>query len=246
MTSNWKTFFDAIAPVYEGEVFTRNTVAEVDFLVNELQLPAGAMVLDLGCGTGRHSIELARRGYRVTGVDISSGMLAVARANAAQAGVEIEFIECPAQDFVSERKFDAAVSLCEGALCLFADNDDIWSKDMAILANMSNMLAPGKPFLVTVLNAFRMIRSVSDADVASGDVDLFTLTTRHPATVVVGDQHVSVSGIERYYTPSELVRMVNRVGLKIDNIYGGTAGNWRHGPILLDEIEFMAVGHRKA
>ncbi len=54
------------------EPFTRNTCAEVDFLVNVMELELGASVLDVGCGTGRHSIELARRGYKVTGVDMSS------------------------------------------------------------------------------------------------------------------------------------------------------------------------------
>ena len=188
--------------------------------------------------------EMARRGFRVTAVDFSSGMLAIARANASAAGVEVEFIECAAQDFTCERQFDAAISLCEGALCLFADSDDVWRKDMAIFANMAKMLAPGRPFLVTVLSAMRLIRTLSDSDVASGAVDLFTMTTRFTNGVDVDGRRISIKGIERYYTPPELVRMVNRVGLKVDRVYGGTAGNWRRGRIQLDEIEFMAVGHR--
>ncbi len=242
----WKEFFDEIAPVYEHEVFTRNTLAEVDFIEAELGLTQGAAVLDIGCGTGRHAIELARRGYQVTGVDISSGMLAVARQNAARASVSVDFIECPAQNFSTDKRFDAAISLCEGALCLFADNDDVWSKDMAIFGNIATLLLPEKPFLITVLSAFRLIRSLSDASVAAGDADLFTLTTRYPTEVAMDGRKVAIRGIERYYTPPEMVRMVNRVGLKVDHIYGGTAGNWRRGPIHLDEIEFMVVGHRKA
>ena len=52
--------------------FTKNTVAEVDFVLEELSLPPGSRILDVGCGTGRHAVELARRGYQITGVDISS------------------------------------------------------------------------------------------------------------------------------------------------------------------------------
>ena len=74
--STWEAFFDAHAPVYEENVFTKNTVREADFLVEELAPPPGGRILDVGCGTGRHSIELARRGYSVTGVDLSFGMLA--------------------------------------------------------------------------------------------------------------------------------------------------------------------------
>ncbi|EKD81523.1 MAG: cyclopropane-fatty-acyl-phospholipid synthase superfamily [uncultured bacterium] len=248
MSGVWKCFFDRIADRYEREVFTLNTVSEIDFIVAELKLVSGDSVLDIGCGTGRHSIELARRGFKVTGVDISSGMLAVARKNAAAAGVPVEFVECAAQNFVPEKKYDAVLSLCEGALCLFDDDDDMWSRDMAIFANMAAALKDGGRFLVTVLNAFRLIRSISDADVAAGTVDLFTLTSRFENEVNCneGEEPVKVKGIERYYTPSELTRMVNRIGLKIDQIYGGTAGSWLRAPIRLDEIEFMAVGRKKA
>ena len=83
MTSNnkWQTFFDGHAPDYMDNVFTKNTLAEVDFLIDVLALAPGAGILDVGCGTGRHSVELARRGYRMTGVDISAGMLAQAKKN---------------------------------------------------------------------------------------------------------------------------------------------------------------------
>lgn len=245
MASEWKNFFDQIAPEYDSEVFTRNTLAEVDFLLEELGLESGASILDIGCGTGRHDIELAHRGFKVTGVDISSGMLAQARKKASEAGVEVEFVECAAQDFKPTRHFDAAICLCEGALCLFAEEDDIWAKDMAVFANIAEALPPGAPFLITVLSAFRMIRGHSDEDVAAGNVDLFTLTTKSRIEIERNGVSAHVLGIERYYTPSELVRMVNRVGLKIDRFYGGTAGKWARRPIELDEIEIMAIGHRK-
>lgn len=242
---SWKHYFDEIAPVYEDVILSRNTIAEVDFIEEELKLTSGASVLDLGCGTGRHSIELARRGYQLTGVDISPGMLAVARQNAEKAGVSINFVESPAQDFSTDQRFDAAISLCEGALCLFADDDNIWGKDMAIFGSMSELLLPGKPFLITVLNAFRLIRSISENELAAGIVDLFTLTSRFNTETIVDGGKISLQGIKRYYTPSEIVRMVNRVGLKVDKVYGGTAENSQRGPVQLDETEFMVVGHRK-
>lgn len=245
MITDWREFFNQIAESYEEEVFTRNTVAEVDFVIEELSLPTGSSIVDVGCGTGRHAIEFARRGYSVTAVDQSSGMLAVARRNAEKAGVKISFVEAAAQNFVAQAKADAVISLCEGALCLFNEDDDIWGKDMAILANMAESLKPSGRFLVTILSAFSLIRRADNNMIANGTVDLFTLTSRMINECGSAENQVSVKGIERYYTPSEFVRMANRIGLKIDNIYGGTAGNWRRGPIDLDEIEFMVVGHKK-
>ncbi len=245
MSNEWRQFFDQVASEYDNEVFTRNTLAEIDFICEELQLKAGDSILDIGCGTGRHSIELARRGFKVTGVDMSAGMLEVARRKARQAGVEVELIQSAAQDFKPERKYSAVVSLCEGALCLFNQEDNIWAKDMAIFANIAAALEPGSPFLLTVLNAFAMIRQISNSDVAAGKADLFTLTTRNTIEVKRNGINTSIKGIERYYTPPELVRMVNRVGLKVDRVYGGTAGNWERRAIDLDEIELMVIGHCK-
>ena len=88
--STWERFFDAHALIYEDNEFTKNTVGEIDFLLRELSLPAGAAILDVGCGTGRHAIELAGRGYGVTGLDLSSGMLAQAKAGAEAAGLGVE------------------------------------------------------------------------------------------------------------------------------------------------------------
>jgi len=67
----WEVFFDSHAPKYNDEVFTKNTAAEIDFLIAELGLPPASAILDVGCGTGRHSVGLAKRDYRVTGVDLS-------------------------------------------------------------------------------------------------------------------------------------------------------------------------------
>jgi ubiquinone/menaquinone biosynthesis C-methylase UbiE len=104
--NTWEAFFDAHAPVYEDNVFTKNTVREVDFLLEELSLQSGGSVLDVGCGTGRHSIELAKRGYEVTGLDLSSEMLARAADSAKAAGVNVDWIRADATRFALPRKYD--------------------------------------------------------------------------------------------------------------------------------------------
>ena len=99
--STWEAFFDAHAPVYEDNAFTKDTIQEVDFVLEELSLQPGDSILDVGCGTGRHSIELAKRGYTVTGLDLSSEMLVRAADAAQAAGVNVDWIHSDATSFCS-------------------------------------------------------------------------------------------------------------------------------------------------
>ena len=67
MASHWQSFFDDHAAHYMKNQYTSNNVAEVDLILEELSLPSGSLIPDIGCGTGRHAIELANRGYQGTG-----------------------------------------------------------------------------------------------------------------------------------------------------------------------------------
>ncbi len=132
--TTWETFFDAHAPLYEENVFTENTPKEVDFVLDELGLATGSSVLDVGCGTGRHSIELARRGYAVTGLDLSSEMLARAAA-AKTAAVDVQWIRSDATSFSLPSTYDAAICLCEGSFGLLSETDDPIAQPLSILCN---------------------------------------------------------------------------------------------------------------
>jgi ubiquinone/menaquinone biosynthesis C-methylase UbiE len=105
-------------------VFTKNTIQEVDFLLEELSLQPGSSILDVGCGTGRHSIELAKRGYTVTGLDLSSEMLTRAADAAKSAGVNVNWIRSDATQFSLHENYDGAICLCEGAFRLLGQKDD--------------------------------------------------------------------------------------------------------------------------
>jgi len=68
-------------------------------------------VLDLGCGTGGHAIELARRGFQVVGVDISVEMLSRAKERARQAGVQIDFCHHDVRTMQLHDSFDASIAM---------------------------------------------------------------------------------------------------------------------------------------
>ncbi len=242
--TNWQQFFDDYAPVYMNECYVTNTVAEIDFVIEETGITPGARVLDVGCGTGRHSVELAKRGYRVTGVDLSSGMLAEARKTADEAGVEIELVHSNAAEFKSDAVFDAAICLCEGAFCLLGEGDDPCDRDLAILRNIHAALKPGSTFILTALSALRMARRHTPEDVESGIFDPITITDRNTIEYDTPGGKRSFTSRERGYVPTELGFIAGTAGFEVAHIWGGTAGNWGRRPLDLDEMEIMPVARK--
>lgn len=108
--SNWfKTFFD---PEYVSQLRDqkhKDTTREVQAVIKALRLPRGARILDVACGFGRHSYQLARRGYNVVGLDFSRAMLAEARRQSL--GQRLTFLrgDMRCLDFKSE--FDGVINL---------------------------------------------------------------------------------------------------------------------------------------
>jgi len=242
--SSWETFFDAHAPIYENNVFTKNTVQEVDFLLDELRLPSGASILDVGCGTGRHSIELADRGYAVTGLDLSSEMLARAAEAAKARKVHVEWVRSNAARFTLPQKHDAAICLCEGAFGLLGRSDDPIGQPLSILCNVSRSLKPQAMVVFTVLNAAAMIRKFQNNDVAEGRFDPLTMVESSECPPREGLPAVPVR--ERAFVPTELSLLFRLAGLTVLSMWGGTAGNWGRRSLDLDEIEIMIVARKTA
>ena len=242
--NEWEIFFDAHAPVYMENVFTKNTIEEVDFILEEFKLPQGSHILDVGCGTGRHSVELAKRGYKVTGVDISSGMLSEAKKEANKAGVKVEWIHADASRFKSSRLFDGAICLCEGSFGLLGKDDDPLEHELSILRNINTALKPDKKLILTALNGFRMIRDHSQEDVESGKFDPINLVEVSSQEFDAPEGKKSVWVKERGFVPTELVILLRQAGFKAEQIWGGTAGNWGRRRIDLDEMEIMVVARK--
>ncbi|PIP12983.1 MAG: cyclopropane-fatty-acyl-phospholipid synthase, partial [bacterium (Candidatus Stahlbacteria) CG23_combo_of_CG06-09_8_20_14_all_40_9] len=107
----WKKFFDEPYGKAILESFEERASEEVNFIEDVLSLPKNAKILDLCCGLGRHSIELAKRGYKVTGVDVTSQYLKTARAKAKEKGVKIDFIEGEMRNISFYEEFDAAINM---------------------------------------------------------------------------------------------------------------------------------------
>jgi SAM-dependent methyltransferase len=240
--NEWKEFFNGIyAPRYEKEVFTKNTSREVEFLVDELRLPKGATILDVGCGTGRHSIGLALRGYKMIGVDISQDMLNIAQEAARRHQADVELICSDAQNFVTKRTFDGAICLCEGAFGLLGSTDDPFEHDVRILENVCRVLKKGAKFVLTCTNGMRNLRMYNDADVTRDKYNVLTMVETSEMEIETGEGTKKITVRERGYTPPELRRILQMANLEVEHIYGGTAGSWNRQTPKLDEYELMAI-----
>ena len=67
----YELLFENYSQKYDNECFTQGTIGECDFIEKELDFDKSLRILDVGCGTGRHTLELTKRGYSVTGIDLS-------------------------------------------------------------------------------------------------------------------------------------------------------------------------------
>ena len=224
---------------YLRYTFTLGTAQEIDFLVERLGLQPGYRVLDIGCGPGRHAHELARRGVRVHGIDISQRFVDIAREDAPP-GATFERLD--ARDLVSAVEladsFDAAICLCQGAFGLMtaAGEDD------TVLAGMAAALRPGGVLALSAFNAYFAVKyhEAATFDAASG--------VSHERTEV-RDEAGSATEVDLWtgcYTPRELRLMLAAVGLQVEEISSVEPGAYASVNPTVESPEFLVIARRPA
>lgn len=120
--------------------------AEVDWIEHALGVEAGAAILDVGCGAGRQAVELARRRYEVTGVDLSVAMLTRAAERAQEQKVHVAFTQCDMAAMEFDECYDAAY--CVGSSFGFFDD----ARNAEVARRIHRALKPHGTFLLAVLN----------------------------------------------------------------------------------------------
>ena len=129
--------------------WVEQTCSQVDFLVEALGIQKGARVLDLACGFGRHAIELARRGCRVVGVDITSDYVAEAKRQAQAEGLDAEFHCMDVREVSYLSEFDIVLNMADGAIG-YLEND---VENERIFEVAAQALKPGGRYLIDICNA---------------------------------------------------------------------------------------------
>jgi len=240
---------DHMGPAYLRYSFTKGTAQEVSFLVDELGLVSGQRVLDVGCGPGRHSLELAARGIEVVGVDISQRFIELAADAARTERCPATFVRGDArrlEELDLGEPFDAAISLCQGAIGLSdadadpADPCNVVS-DRAVLSGMVSRLRSGGRLALSAFSSYFQVAHLVDPN----DFNASRGVHHEYTEVRNGDGHALAAELwTTCVTPRELYLQAEQCGLVVDGIWSVAPGAYgRHQP-RIDSEEFLLVGHR--
>lgn len=244
----YEELFSDYAEGYENEEFTKGTVGEVDFIESEIDHNKNIRILDVGCGTGRHSIELASRGYSVTGIDLSESMINKAMEYTGKLGLNIDFKVADARELKFKNEFDLAIMICEGAFPLM-ETDEM---NYQILKNISKALkSDGKLILTTLNGLYPLYHSVKDfinsnsVSGISNENQFDLMTFRELSTFEIEDDKGIIKTLicnERYYVPSEINWQLKSLNFKNINIYGCKLGAFsRSNPLSINDYEMLVI-----
>jgi 2-polyprenyl-3-methyl-5-hydroxy-6-metoxy-1,4-benzoquinol methylase len=247
----YEELFGNYAKTYDTESFTAGTLGEVDFIEKEFCYDKSKSILDIGCGTGRHAIELARRGYTVTGIDLSAAQLERARQKAKEAGVRVNFLQLNACFLPFRNEFDFVIMLCEGGFSL-QETDAL---NFQILEGAERALrSPGKLVFSTLNALFPLSHNLKDmlnAEPSGVDTRTYTfdpMTFRnHTAMIVTDDDgnRKELEADERYYAPSEISWYLNSLRFKRSSIHGCRLGNFSRDHVLTtDDFEMLVIAEK--
>jgi 2-polyprenyl-3-methyl-5-hydroxy-6-metoxy-1,4-benzoquinol methylase len=247
----YEELFENYGVQYDREIFTQGTTGECDFIEQEVGFNKKINILDIGCGTGRHLIELAKRGYsNLTGVDLSESLLTKAREKAATSIPEIRFIRGDARHLTFQNEFDLVIMICEGAFPLM-ETDEM---NFQILQNAAKALKNGGKLIFTTLNGFfplfHSVKKFLDSAKVEGNAeydqhsfDLMTLRDKS-ITLITDDagKSIELQCNERYYLPSEITWLLKSTGFNTVDIYGAKLGAFsRDDKLTTEDFEMLVI-----
>ncbi|HKO46175.1 MAG TPA: class I SAM-dependent methyltransferase, partial [Polyangiaceae bacterium] len=237
---------------------------EVDLLIRELNLTPGQSVLDFGCGSGRHSICLARRGFHVVGIDSSASAIAAARARAKREGSGARFVAADCLTWRPEKQFDAAICLYD-VVGSYPDDD----LNQRLLEALIASVRPNGPLALSVMsfdyiNQIAKLRCAgrpyakfaalpaSDTMQASGNVfnprfclvDTTTRVVYRKEQFTIGHAPTELIVPDRRYGLSEIAKMCKRAGIEVASARFVKAGSFRATENAKPTKEILVVGRK--
>jgi SAM-dependent methyltransferase len=203
------------------------TLREVEFISSALETPTGAEILDVGCGYGRHAIELVQRGYSVTGLDLSLPLLIRAADEAQRRGLAVNFVHADMREMSFDKQFAGAYSM----LTSFGYFDE--ETNLRVAERIGRSLKPGGRLLLDVLNRDYVVSDLpvrvwweGTGCVVLEEVDFNFHTSRintHRSIVFEDGRQVEQELSVRAYSLHEIGRLLRQAGFRVIDVSGGLA-----------------------
>ena len=245
----YESLFENAALHYDQERFVQGTQGECDFIEQELSYNRDLKIIDIGCGTGRHTIELSKRGYTVAGVDLSPSQIAHARDKAKKEQLDIRLEVADARDLPYQDEYDVAIMMCEGGFPLMETDEENYE----ILKSVTKTLRKEGKLIFTTLNGlFPLFNSASEfrKDKADGNAEIINdtfdlMTFREQFDIDYEDDlgnKKNISGNQRYYIPSEITWLLKSLGYQNIDIYGAKLGAFsRKDKLTVQDFEMLVI-----
>jgi 2-polyprenyl-3-methyl-5-hydroxy-6-metoxy-1,4-benzoquinol methylase len=249
----YESLFENYGLKYDNENFTQGTVGECNFIEKEIKFDKSLEILDVGCGTGRHTIELSSRGYTVTGIDLSESQLIRARQKAESCNLKIDFQKQDARYLSFNNKFDVVIMLCEGGFPLM-ETDEM---NYEILNCVTRSLKENGKFIFTTLNGlfplYHSVEKFRDSKIKEGKAtyrsNTFDLMTFRDCDVMEFEDDLgnkkTLECNQRYYVPSEINWLLKSLGYKTILIYGAKLGAFsRNDKLTTEDFEMLVIAEK--
>ncbi len=210
VTVPWYTELYQPSPIGKQGVCARNPMVEVDFIEAEVGYDKNKTILDVGCGSGRHAVELSRRGYPVVSVDLSESMLVQKSVVPFLERRVTRLLRQDVRNLDLDMQVPVALCLCEGGFSLM-EKDEM---DLFLLHKIEQSLEPDGKLILTAPNAVYLLSHHPRCF-----DPIRRRATFHLKTVDDTNHAVDLTCGQRWYTTMELSWLLNRVGLRVQNFF---------------------------
>jgi SAM-dependent methyltransferase len=225
---NQDKYWELFEPILFTQQREINAKMEVEKVIDLLEIQQSDRILDLCCGTGRHSLELAQRGFDVVGVDRTASFIEKAKQGARKNNLKVKFVVSDMRAYCQPNDFNIVINLF-GSFGYFEDPDD----DRQVVENMYASLSSGGKFLIETAGKEIVARRFQERDWSEVG-NALVLAERKPVQnwrriqtrwiVIKGDQRVEHTVSVRSYSAVELSTLLSDCGFVNVQVYGDLEG----------------------
>lgn len=199
----------------------------IKLILKYISLPAGAKVLDMACGAGRHAIILSRNKFNVTGVDLSEKLLSKAKSYAQSEKLDIKFINADIRNFFTDEKFDLVLNLFTSFG--YFENDE---ENFSVLKKAYDLLVSGGYFVLDFFNSEFLTKNL--VEFTSEKIDDVYITQKRKILnkrvvkkiiIATSSDNREFEESVRMFTYQELQTMLTKIGFDIYKTFGDFLGN---------------------